>query len=165
MPCPLCKFCANRVPQNSFAWVTFPSGMTHLMYYCPGCMARVGSPVKQFLLEKYRIDPDDIPRLEAEVWQGTTKIKRELSDEGKNAEQFTVDQLKTMPYQEYLKTAHWKLLSEKVKRRAKYRCQLCNAEGVLNVHHRTYERRGHEQLKDLICLCRQCHAKFHDKLP
>lgn len=49
-------------------------------------------------------------------------------------------------------------------RRADYKCQLCNREGTMNVHHKTYERLGEEQLNDLIVLCQDCHAKFHDKI-
>jgi hypothetical protein len=33
----------------------------------------------------------------------------------------------------------------------------------LDVHHRTYERVGQEQLRDLIVLCRTCHSRYHDK--
>lgn len=70
-------------------------------------------------------------------------------------------QLKTMPYAEYLKTDHWKQRAAYARRSAGFRCQLCNAGGELNVHHRTYERRGEEHYSDLIVLCRPCHEKFH----
>jgi hypothetical protein len=46
--------------------------------------------------------------------------------------------------------------------KAGFRCQVCNAYGVqLNVHHRTYERRGAEWDTDLIVLCHDCHEIFH----
>lgn len=74
--------------------------------------------------------------------------------------------LNLMPYEEYLKTEHWAEISAEAKKRAGNACQLCNASGTtLDVHHRTYERRGFERLDDLTVLCRQCHAKFHDKQP
>jgi Helix-turn-helix domain len=44
-----------------------------------------------------------------------------------------------------------------------YRCRLCNAAEDLNVHHRSYEHLGAEPDRDVITLCRDCHAKFHDK--
>ena len=69
--------------------------------------------------------------------------------------------LKTMPYQEYLKTEHWKMKRQAALKRAYYRCQLCNGNGALDVHHRTYERRGEEYANDLIVLCRNCHSIFH----
>jgi DNA polymerase/3'-5' exonuclease PolX len=74
--------------------------------------------------------------------------------------------LAEMPYGEYLQTEHWSSLRIAKLDEAGCRCQLCNAQGVtLNVHHRTYERRGKEELTDVIVLCQPCHAKFHDKLP
>jgi 5-methylcytosine-specific restriction endonuclease McrA len=74
-----------------------------------------------------------------------------------------LEELKSMPYSEYLQTEHWKETRTAALKRASYRCQLCNANGQLNVHHRTYENRGHEAKDDLIVLCRNCHSKHHGK--
>lgn len=74
-------------------------------------------------------------------------------------------QLKKMPYQDYLKTAWWEELRHVAIEKANKKCQLCNESGRLDVHHRTYENRGREQSGDVIVLCRHCHAKFHNKLP
>jgi hypothetical protein len=71
--------------------------------------------------------------------------------------------LHKMPYKKYLQTDHWQSLRKEALSAAKYRCQLCNAEGLLDVHHRTYERRGFEDMEDLTVLCRSCHSKHHDK--
>jgi 5-methylcytosine-specific restriction endonuclease McrA len=42
---------------------------------------------------------------------------------------------------------------------------VCNEEASkgkpLDVHHRTYERRGAEKAEDVIVLCRRCHELFH----
>lgn len=71
--------------------------------------------------------------------------------------------LHAMPYYEYLKTAEWAERRLKAMKRARFRCQVCNAYGVrLNVHHRTYERRGFEYDQDLITLCETCHGIFHE---
>lgn len=67
-------------------------------------------------------------------------------------------------YEEYLQTEHWKIISEETKRLAGYRCQICNSPDHLNAHHRTYDRIGNELQSDLTCLCKDCHALFHDKL-
>ena len=72
--------------------------------------------------------------------------------------------LKSMIYAEYLKTDHWQNLKKFMLWKYNGCCQLCNSDKELNVHHRTYERRGEETEEDLILLCRGCHAKFHDKL-
>ncbi len=78
------------------------------------------------------------------------------------AEQAEVQRLRTMPYKEYLKTEHWQELRSVMLKRASYRCQLCNASKVrLDVHHRTYERRGCEWLEDLFVLCQGCHERHH----
>jgi hypothetical protein len=45
-----------------------------------------------------------------------------------------------------------------------HRCQVCNRGlGTLDVHHRTYERRGQELDEDLTVLCRACHGIFHEQ--
>lgn len=72
--------------------------------------------------------------------------------------------LRFMPYSEYLETPEWKALRAMKLRDAEWRCQVCNAaDRQLNVHHRTYDRRGAEHLSDLTVLCRPCHALFHRK--
>jgi len=75
----------------------------------------------------------------------------------------SVRELRSMPYPEYLKTPHWQRLRKEALRRAAYRCQVCNRDRMLHVHHRTYERRGCELARDLIVLCDQCHALYHGK--
>lgn len=70
--------------------------------------------------------------------------------------------LHTMPYPEYLKTEHWQEKRKEARERANERCQVCNATTTLNVHHRTYVRRGYEEPEDLIVLCKGCHQLFHD---
>ncbi len=73
--------------------------------------------------------------------------------------------LSELPYKEYLLTDYWKNRREEWIAKAAGACQLCNAsDNVLNVHHRRYDRRGHEMDSDVIVLCRNCHAKHHDKL-
>lgn len=74
----------------------------------------------------------------------------------------TLSALKSIPYVEYLKTEHWQNLRKRSLKRAGYRCQTCNAKGILHVHHRTYVRRGEEELSDLIVLCANCHSTFHN---
>jgi 5-methylcytosine-specific restriction endonuclease McrA len=72
-----------------------------------------------------------------------------------------VQELKTMPYKEYLQTPEWQAIREKSLEIAGYRCEVCNAEKSIDIHHRTYERRGEECSGDLVALCRSCHTLFH----
>jgi hypothetical protein len=77
----------------------------------------------------------------------------------------SVSELRRMPYGEYLQTPHWQHKREEKLRAMGYRCQLCNrasSEAALDVHHRTYERRGEERDEDLTVLCRECHYRHHE---
>lgn len=73
--------------------------------------------------------------------------------------------IRGMDYYDFLKTPYWKAISEKVRKRANFRCQMCNSNNNLCVHHRSYENHGDEvhHLKDLICICKDCHTKYHFK--
>lgn len=73
------------------------------------------------------------------------------------------DHIKGMKYQDFLNTLYWKTIAEKKKYRDK-KCAVCNSTQNLNVHHRTYEHHGYElryMWKDLVCLCHECHEKYH----
>jgi len=68
-----------------------------------------------------------------------------------------------MKYYLYLKTPEWQTLRRIKLETAGHRCQICYSDaGPLEVHHRTYERRGKERLDDLTVLCRRCHQAHHD---
>ena len=75
------------------------------------------------------------------------------------------DRLIRVPYDEYLQTPQWKERRHIMLERFGHRCQLCNEKSSLGnhleVHHRTYERRGNELPEDLTVLCRKCHDLFH----
>jgi len=71
-------------------------------------------------------------------------------------------ELHTMPYPDYLKTPEWQARRQHHVKSAGFRCQVCNASDVqLNVHHRTYKRRGYELYNDLLAVCSDCHEIFH----
>jgi len=64
-------------------------------------------------------------------------------------------------YQDYLKSPRWTKVREQALARFDWRCAACHSGEHLNVHHRTYERVGHEYLTDLTVLCRYCHKVLH----
>jgi len=67
-------------------------------------------------------------------------------------------------YEEYLKSDRWQGLRKQALKDAGYKCRLCNKRAELHVHHRTYENKGTDQeILDLIVLCKDCHATYHDK--
>jgi hypothetical protein len=88
--------------------------------------------------------------------------RRRFDEQESGARQKRLQELRTMPYREYLQTPEWQARRRQHLESVGYRCQICNASGLtLDVHHRTYERRGQEYYKDLITLCRDCHSIFH----
>lgn len=81
------------------------------------------------------------------------------------AESARADRRRRMPYDEYLKSEEWAVMKRLVRRRDQNRCQLCGDTGtVLDVHHLPYERRGFEELRDLITLCHPCHFAEHERI-
>ena len=64
-------------------------------------------------------------------------------------------------YLEYLQTPAWRLKAAKVRMRADWRCEVCNCDALLDVHHLTYAHLGDESLLELIALCGPCHARGH----
>lgn len=67
----------------------------------------------------------------------------------------------SIDYQEYLLSETWQERRKAALEWAENRCQICNSDKELNVHHRTYERLGNERLADLTVLCKQCHSSHH----
>jgi 5-methylcytosine-specific restriction endonuclease McrA len=65
-------------------------------------------------------------------------------------------------YDDYLKSPEWAHIRQMVIDRAKGRCQVCNSDVKLQVHHRVYDSPwGQESTDDLVCLCQSCHMTFH----
>jgi phage terminase large subunit GpA-like protein len=65
-----------------------------------------------------------------------------------------------MLYKNYLNTDHWKKVRTRMYK-GNPRCKLCKRKIFLNIHHRTYDRFGHEKNSDLIILCKFCHTAIH----
>lgn len=67
-------------------------------------------------------------------------------------------------YSNYLLSDEWKKLREQAVQRAGYKCQMCNSNGELHVHHRTYQNFNKESvINDLVVLCATCHEQYHNK--
>ena len=74
-----------------------------------------------------------------------------------------LNNLKIMPYNEYLQTKHWKKVRTKILDKI-HKCQLCSSKYNLQIHHNTYDNLGEERYEDLIVLCEICHARHHGKI-
>lgn len=107
-------------------------------YICPTCITR-----RENRQEEHR-------RLSKDHWAKHQAIH-----------QARIAELRAMPYSAYLQSAHWNARRKTALKMASHRCQVCNSTEQLDVHHRTYIRRGEERADDLLVLCRTCHDLFH----
>ena len=68
-------------------------------------------------------------------------------------------------YAVYLRSPLWRLRRRIWIIRAGARCQRCRSRRRLTIHHRTYQRLGHERQADVTVLCWDCHRQHHDAHP
>jgi restriction endonuclease Mrr len=72
------------------------------------------------------------------------------------------EELRVMPYGQYLRTPEWRRVRAAALLRAGNACALdASHTEDLEVHHRTYERRGAERPTDVLVLCQACHRLHH----
>lgn len=65
-------------------------------------------------------------------------------------------------YRVYLQSDHWQEIKRKYRSsRLPQDCHVCGTREDINLHHRTYKRRGKEYLRDLLPLCTKCHKLTH----
>lgn len=67
-----------------------------------------------------------------------------------------------MDYRKYLKSKEWHSRKQWALKYADYKCQTCNSDEQIDVHHRTYENLGYELPGDLTILCHRCHKLLTD---
>jgi len=68
---------------------------------------------------------------------------------------------KQRQYQTYLKSDHWKSTRRLMYQKRAAHCKVCFSTDQLQVHHKTYQRKGSERLNDLCFLCDGCHGRVH----
>jgi 5-methylcytosine-specific restriction endonuclease McrA len=65
-------------------------------------------------------------------------------------------------YRRATQSLYWRALRRGLILERGYRCERCGwAYGKLQLHHRTYERLGHELPADVELLCTRCHYGEH----
>ncbi len=116
--------------------------------------------VEQRLVKaRYTKTKRDEQQKEREVQYQRGKEDKQAQVEKKRAR---IQELRAMPYRDYLLTPDWQKKRLYALKRAGGRCQVCNhLNKRLDVHHRTYERLGDEHYTDLLVLCHSCHGTFH----
>lgn len=147
--------------EKSFCRLRTISGSFMYYRYCESCQMRTDpkNPVGIRVVRAAGFNPTEIPEVESAVSKRYDHEGRRIGSRG--VESPKVLELRSMPYADYLKTAHWQRIRCWALRKAFQRCQVCNGKGLLDVHHRTYERRGRERLADVTVLCRECHTLYH----
>ena len=70
-----------------------------------------------------------------------------------------------LSYALYLASPHWQALKRRWRRANPNtaHCACCQ-DTRYELHHVTYDRLGHEDLGDLMPLCKACHTRLHGKL-
>lgn len=94
-------------------------------------------------------------------WHVELRFREDELRSARMAQEQRLALLRALPYAEYLRTPEWLARRRQAVQRARFRCNVCNSGGRLDVHHRTYERRGDERPSDLVVLCHDCHEMFH----
>lgn len=64
-------------------------------------------------------------------------------------------------YIKYINTKHWKELRSRKRESVGNKCESCQSESILHVHHLKYKNWIDVQLEDLRVLCENCHKKEH----
>lgn len=64
-------------------------------------------------------------------------------------------------YERYIHSANWRIKADRRMEMDGHVCQVCGKEAS-DVHHLTYDRFGHEEMGDLVSLCRKCHEKAEE---
>lgn len=153
------------------------------LYTCPDCNKRIDDAKKQKEAEERSRDIEiRIAQKEENTqkfiddylnpnnsWVSSIGIKErfnEITDSYVDWDKIA-NRIKSMEYREFLQTPYWKAVAGEVRRKHGFKCQLCNDNHNIAVHHRTYENHGYEHMyhvmrDDLIVLCDKCHKKFHD---
>jgi 5-methylcytosine-specific restriction endonuclease McrA len=134
--------------------------------YCPACHAEYVPFASRKAADDY-VKGLDVPPLLCDTCErlraASVSLAREQFVEKLRAEKAREKELRTMPYREYLKTSEWQEIRARKLSECAHRCQVCSSTRSLNVHHRTYERRGAEDMGDLTVLCLGCHQIFHEQ--
>ena len=127
----------------------------------------------QKLNEKYsklerekRLNPDYV-KIEREAlkhgWNKKKKPKKKVKSTNKKSVVPFINQCK---YPVFVKSKYWKYVRGLVLERDGHKCTNCGKSTQLQVHHLTYEHhyKEHNNLGDLVTLCRMCHEAEHSNI-
>lgn len=103
---------------------------------------------QDFIIGLYETDklPALIPRKRI-----SREKKKQATDERRQA------------YDDYLNSSKWRAFRLEALNHFGNRCGLCDADGTLDLHHKTYKNFMNETFADVIPLCRKCHKRHHGR--
>jgi len=64
-------------------------------------------------------------------------------------------------YHAFLTSPRWKIRRAQFYATHSRACSACHSRTKVDLHHKTYERRGYEADQDLVALCHDCHSAVH----
>lgn len=79
-------------------------------------------------------------------------------------EKARLEELRAMPYEQYLQTPEWQETQKAALKRAGNRCQVCRKEVALRAYHTSLGALGCELESDVIALCEACYDHLAQKL-
>jgi len=68
-------------------------------------------------------------------------------------------------YKKYLNSEDWSKRRALVMARCNQVCEGCGVSPASQTHHLTYDHVGYEFLFELVGVCKECHARVHNKAP
>ena len=66
-------------------------------------------------------------------------------------------------YNKRISSQQWKNMKCDIAKMRGNKCERCESQLKLSLHHKTYERLGKEPLSDLELLCEECHRKADEQ--
>lgn len=129
----------------------------------PLCGERVGGSLPQ-----KNVDMDAVPLFDLEA-RDHARVCVEVERQKTRERDFIEGRPELSPeYLEYLQTPEWRVLHDRVMKRAGGVCEACRRDPrdgyrPVNAHHLTYRHIFHEFLFELVAICRDCHDRWHER--
>lgn len=95
---------------------------------------------------------NDFERTAWELYRARTEPGRTMEREARRTE-----------YHRWLQTADWQEIRKRRLAMDGHTCQGCGVAAAEQVHHTTYAHATSPFLFELVSLCRDCHARYHDR--
>jgi hypothetical protein len=140
------------------------------MYYLIDTTPETIEFIDRYLSEEEHISSSRNPDVIRTRW-------REINDYFKSASSLDIENYiktyypayNTEKYNKFLLLPYWTIIADVVKLKANFLCLMDfnHSTEKLNAHHGGYEIHGLElqNVGLLVCLCEECHHKFHHKTP